>query len=89
MISWILVVLLICATYAFVLGTMKLAKKINAYEQYIIDMKDRFNIAYEIMKQADIRGAFEASDEVGDAFTIMKQAVDNLNSFVREDEEMK
>jgi hypothetical protein len=83
---WILVVILLACVVLSVLGMMRLINKIQFYEQYIADMKDRFNIAYEIMKQADVRGSFEADDEVGDAFKIMKQAVDNLDGFVREEE---
>jgi len=86
MLAWILVVFLIGVVIACIWGINRLAIKIDAYEKYIGEMKDRFNITYEVMKQADIRGSFEADDEVGSAFQVMKQAVDNLNGFVQDEE---
>jgi mevalonate kinase len=86
MLEWTLIVLLAGALVACLYGIKVLAAKISTYEEYIAQMKDRFNIAYEVMKQADIRGSFEADDEVGSSFQIMKQAVDNLNSFVKDEE---
>ena len=86
MIEVILAILLVIVLYVSVWGAIRLAKKIQFYEEYITEMRDRFNIVYEIMKQADIRGSFEADDEVGDTFKIMKQAVDELNGFVREEQ---
>jgi hypothetical protein len=86
MLEWILIVLLLAALITCIIGINKLAIKIDAYEEYIGQLKDRFNIAYEVMKQSDIRGSFESDDEVGSAFQIMKQAVDNLNSFVQDEE---
>lgn len=58
-------------------------KKISLYEQFIIDLRDRFDAAYNMIKESDIRGSFEADDEIGDVFKIIKQTVDDLNSRIR------
>ena len=66
-------------TYALIVSQ----KKVSLYEQFIIDLRDRFEAAYNMIKESDIRGSFEADDEVGDVFTIIKQTVEDLNSRVR------
>ena len=59
-------------------------KKISLYEQFIIDLRDRFEAAYNMIKESDIRGSFEADDEIGDVFTIIKQTVNDLNTRVQQ-----
>ena len=66
-------------TYALAISL----KKVLLYEQFITDLRDRFEAAHSMIKESDIRGSFEADDEIGDVFKIIKQTVDDLNSRVQ------
>lgn len=50
----------------------------ESLEQYIEFLKDKISEAYKTIKEADIKGSFEADDEVGTIFNNIKQAVDYL-----------
>ena len=47
----------------------------------IVDMALLFRDSYNIMKDLDINQAFEKDDEVGEVFSQMKEALDNINTF--------
>ena len=81
MVDLVIIILLIFIV-VLIYGMTLLIRKIQTYENYIIELKERVNLTYDAMKEADIRGSFEADDEVGDTFKILKQLVDELNGYV-------
>jgi predicted PurR-regulated permease PerM len=44
------------------------------------DIQQKIETAYQSMQDADIRGSFESDDEVGSAFTEIKDIVENLKN---------
>lgn len=60
-----------------------LLKQVEGYEdllqQTIFDIKVNIGNALLRMKEADIRGAFEADDEVGQSFKDIKNVLNELN----------
>ena len=77
----ILLLLCIAAIVAMVVIIKRLVSKVEFYEGWIEVFKYRANSAYELMKSADIRGSFEADDEVGDIFKTLKAVIDDLEKF--------
>jgi hypothetical protein len=59
--------------------------RITLYEKWIIEFRDRVHLTYNTMKSVDIRGSFEADDEVGDVFKAIYQMVNDLNDIVSDD----
>ena len=82
MIYFITIIVLLLFILVMILLSMKLYKKVVFYEQWYIAFHHRITYAYEIMKSVDIRGAFEADDEVGDVFKTIKSVIDDVNKFV-------
>ena len=56
------------------------AKKTNIYEEWISELKQLAYDAYLTMRALDIRGAFEADDQVGMAFKGIKGIVTHIAS---------
>ena len=73
----ILAVLILALAFATVF-IYRLIKKVEFYEEWILILKFRLTTAYNAMKAADIRGSFEADDEVGTVFKTMKANIDDL-----------
>ena len=48
----------------------------------IQDVQQKVEKAYQDLQNADIRGSFESDDEVGSAFTEIKDIVDNLRNLL-------
>lgn len=95
--EWIIISILVIALagllIAINIGIKRMEAKIKFYEdnqmamaQYIIDVRTKVDNAYQVMKEADLRGAFEADDEVGDVFKLMKQIVDDLDAYIKIEE---
>ena len=61
--------------------SMRALKKVEFYEEWIMILKSRLKHAYDAIKLADIRGSFEADDEVGIVFKHMKANIDDLEKF--------
>lgn len=64
-----------------------LTRKLEYLEQFISDLVDEIGAATNIIREVDLRGAFEASDEVGSSFEIIKNVFYRLQSFRLEEEE--
>ena len=71
------------------IGVRNLNKQNEQYQDYIeteISSTDKIRsqvqLAYEKMRDADIKGSFESDDEVGSAFTQLKTIVEELNNEV-------
>lgn len=64
------------------LGVKNLLKQNEQLEDIIIKERERIitrlNNSYRYMKDADLRGSFEADDEVGGAFKEIKSAIEEL-----------
>ena len=61
--------------------------KVEELEDYVQLTTDRLvslsadvKTAQRVMEQADVRGSFSSDDEIGEAFTTIKSAVDNLDN---------
>ena len=49
------------------------------YYEYFQGLKTKVNQANSEIRNADRMGAFEASDEVGASFKLIKEVIDDLN----------
>ena len=56
-----------------------LEKSNIAYYDFLEKLKTKINSANSEIRNADRMGAFEASDEVGTSFKIIKEVMDDLN----------
>ena len=85
--EWIVisVLLLIVGILSFL--CYNLYNKIIFFEDKIVDIQDRVQSTIDIMRQIDLRGAFESDDEVGDVFSQMKRLIDNLGQYIYEEKE--
>tara|TARA_Y100001938_G_scaffold151070_1_gene245664 strand:- start:5548 stop:5817 length:270 start_codon:yes stop_codon:yes gene_type:complete len=71
------------------IGVRNLNKQNEQYQDYIEteisstdEIRSQVQLAYEKMRDADIKGSFESDDEVGSAFTQLKTIVEELNNEV-------
>ena len=69
------------------IGVRNLNRQNEQYQDYIEteitstdEIRSQVQLAYEKMKDADIKGSFESDDEVGSAFTQLKTIVEELNN---------
>lgn len=61
---------------------------IEDYQQWILTFRDDLEKSFDIFDEADRLGAFEASDEVGEGFKILKATITNLkDKFIEDDGE--
>jgi hypothetical protein len=78
----VLILLLIIESAMFYRLIKITNKKIEIYETFVTTSYEGINRAYTIIKNIDIRGAFEADDEVGEVFKIMKFEIDRLKNII-------
>ena len=71
------------------IGVRNLNKQNEQYQDYIEteisstdEIRSQVQLAYEKMRDADIKGSFESDDEVGSASTQLKTIVEELNNEV-------
>ena len=71
----------------FLIGLRNLNRQNEQYQDYIEEelsksdtIRRKVERAYERMQDVDIRGSFEADDEVGSAFTELKEIIEELNT---------
>lgn len=71
----------------FLIGLRNLNRQNEQYQDYIEEelsksdtIRNKVERAYERMQDVDIRGSFEADDEVGSAFTELKEIIEELNT---------
>ena len=48
----------------------------------IKELREKIENAYEDIQKTDIRGSFEADDEVGSVFTTLKDIITNLRNII-------
>ena len=62
-------------------------KKIDVYEQFIIDRKDEYNRLLYRLRELDQKEMFEKDDEVGSLFTQIKETIQSFKEFNQNAEE--
>jgi hypothetical protein len=76
----------VLANIIFLIGIRNLILQNEDLEDTLLetmnDIKQKVNIAYDAIKDADIRGSFESDDEVGAVFTEIKEIVEKLNETI-------
>ena len=84
MIIHIILGISIALNIALIYGAWNLIKKSEAVEdllrETVLESKEHISNALVQMKNSDIKGSFEADDEVGVAFQDIKNALENLNA---------
>lgn len=75
-----------CLTLVLTYVTINLMKKVEELEDYTekvnsayASLSNKTKLVEKIMKESDVRGSFEADDEIGEAFKTIKDAVKELN----------
>lgn len=61
---------------------LKLSENIDTLQEYLTLYNERIVEAAQKLKIVDIRGAFEADDEVGVAFRVIKNTLVDLSEFI-------
>ena len=79
---WIFIVVLF-GTGLYVIWN--LLKKVEAYEDFCRELQTELIKTLGTIKAVDLKGAFEADDEVGDTFIAIKNLVLKLEVFLRGD----
>ena len=65
--------------------TFNLTRKVERLETWVEDYAQRIQDTKQILDEVDIKGSFEADDEIGVVFTSIKEAVDELNEITEQD----
>lgn len=82
MIEYIIILLLGAYTIASFLFIVRLIKKVEFYEDWIVAFRNRVNYANDKIKEIDIRGSFESDDEIGFIYKTIRQLSEDLDKFV-------
>ena len=53
------------------------------YNAFIVNLYIKFRDTLNAMKAADMRGSFQADDEVGVTFTNLKEQIEDLDQFIK------
>jgi hypothetical protein len=64
-----------------------LNNKVEVYEDFCVGLLNETRRILDSIKATDIRGSFEADDEVGGAFVDIKNIISKLVVFLDEEEE--
>lgn len=76
----------VIANIIFIVGIRNLVLQNEELEDTLMetlnDVEEKVNIAYDALKDADIRGSFESDDEVGAVFTQIKEIVEKLKETI-------
>ena len=77
------VIMIISTFIAGIIIIKRQSNKITFYENFISEVQQMVNKTYLNMKSVDILGSFEADDEIGDSFKIIKELITKLNELVQ------
>jgi hypothetical protein len=69
---------------AFGIFVWNAAEKLTKYDQYCEALLSHVRIILFRMEEIDLRGAFQADDEVGEVFSRMRDLVTTLEQFTPE-----
>ena len=64
----------------FPITTFYSLRRINTYEELLVEISDTTHFRNHLLKQIDHKGTFEADDEVGFFFTELKELNSILNN---------
>ncbi len=53
------------------------------YNSFIVSLYVKFRDTVNAMKAADVRGSFQADDEVGVTFEYLKEQINDLDEFIK------
>ena len=67
------------------LVTFNLTRKVERLETWIEDYAQRINEDTNKLEEIDIKGTFEADDEIGVVFTSIKETIDELNEITEQE----
>lgn len=80
---WIVVCILsIILNIVLGIGVFNLLKKLDIAEEFVFIVRDQIQNVLTTIRKIDERGAFEVDDEVGAAFTGIKETIASLNNFI-------
>ena len=65
--------------------TFNLTRKVERLETWVEDYAQRIQDTKQILDEVDIKGSFEADDEIGVVFQGIQQAVNDLTTITEED----
>ncbi len=65
--------------------TFNLTRKVERLETWIENYAERIQETKRILDEVDIKGSFEADDEIGVVFQSNKEAVDEINEITEEE----
>jgi predicted oxidoreductase len=85
----VIIILLSLSTIVLGYTTLVLYKKILVFEDEFLKIETELNDTIEAMREIDIRGSFEADDEVGDVFNQMKDLIEYLGEYTYDEKEKR
>ena len=65
--------------------TFNLTRKVERLETWIENYAQRIQDTQDVLKEIDSKGSFEADDEIGVVFTLIKESIDELNEITEEE----
>jgi hypothetical protein len=65
--------------------TFNLTRKVERLETWIENYAERIQETKRILDEVDIKGSFEADDEIGVVFQSIKEAVDEINEITEKE----
>ena len=65
--------------------TFNLTRKVERLETWVEDYAQRIQDTTQTLDEVDIKGSFEADDEIGVVFTSIKEAVDEINQITEKE----
>ena len=65
--------------------TFNLTRKVEQLETWVEDYAQRIQDTKQVLDEVDVKGSFQADDEIGVIFTSIKEAVDELNEITEQE----
>jgi hypothetical protein len=81
-----LLIISVALNVALIWSSFNAVSKVELYEDFIESLLSQLNYTLEQMRSVDIRGAFEADDEVGIVFKGLAAMVNRLDEFIDKQE---
>jgi hypothetical protein len=78
----IIAVFFLLTTVVGVVGCLNLLKKVDAYEDFILDRQDAYEALLERIRNIDSREIFEKDDEVGVTFDEIKNEIEEFKNII-------
>jgi len=81
---WIAIISLV-ANIIFIFSTVNMVRKVELFEDYFNNVQEGLHHVLQQIRSVDIRGAFEADDEVGIVFKAILGMISALDDFVEKE----